>query len=131
VGSRYQTRLRAIARTAIEDTIEKAQVPKGDGGRMPIVTGFLRASIQAALHTMPAGPTKGKTGEKYTRQVAGEPVATALLRYDPTTSHRFFVGWTANYARHMDARYSYLSSAVEVWDQTVAQAAKKVGTGLG
>jgi len=129
-GIRYQKRLRAVARTSIQDLVEIAQVPKGDGGRMPIVTGFLRASIQAALHTMPAGPTQGKKNAKYTRQVAGEPVATALLRYDPTTSDRFFVGWTANYARHMDARNSYLSSAVERWDQIVTRAAKKVGAGF-
>jgi len=129
-GIRYQKRLRAVARTSIQDVIEIAQTPKGDGGRMPIDTGFLRASVQAGLHTMPAGPTQGKKKEKYTKQAAGEPVAVALLRYDPTTSDRFFVGWTAAYARHMDAQNSYLSSAVELWDQIVKRAAKGAAVGF-
>ena len=129
-GLRYQRRLRAVARESIQDVIEIAQIPKGDGGNMPIVTGFLRASIQAALHTMPAGETQGEKDKKYTRQIGGEPVAVALLRYDPTTSDRFFVGWTAAYARHMDAKNNYLTGAVELWDQIVARAAKKAAVGF-
>ena len=129
-GIRYQKRLRAVARESVQDVIEIAQTPKGDGGRMPIQTGFLRASIQAGLHSMPAGPTQGKKDTTYARQVAGEPVAVALLRWDPSTTDRLFVGWTANYARHMDAKNSYLSSAVELWDQIVARAAKKVAAGF-
>ena len=128
-GIRYQKRLRAVARKSVQDVIEIAQTPKGDGGRMPIVTGFLRASIQAGIHTMPAGPTQGKKGTKYTRPIGG-PVAVALLRWDPSTTDRLFVGWTANYARHMDAKNSYLTSAVELWDQIVARAAKKAAVGF-
>jgi hypothetical protein len=127
-GERYRKRIRAVARMAVQDVIEIAQTPTGDGGRMRIDTGFLRASIQAALHTMPSGEGQGKKGAKkgqYTRQVAGEPVAVALLRWDPNTSDRLFVGWTADYARARDAHDSYLTSAVELWDQIVRRAAKR------
>ena len=133
-GQRYQARLRAVARESVQDVIEIAQTPTGDGGRMRIDTGFLRASIQAALHAMPSGPTLPKKGAKkgeYTRQAAGEPVAVALLRWDPNTNDRLFVGWTADYARARDAHDSYLTGAVELGDQIVKRAAKKAAVGFG
>ena len=133
-GERYRKRLRAVAREAVQDTISIAQAVEEKGGRMRIDTGFLRASIQAALHTMPSGPVRPKKGAKkgeYTRQVAGEPVAVALLRWDPNTSDRLFVGWTANYARHREFQDDFLSGAVELWDQIVRRAAKKAAVGFG
>ena len=133
-GQRYKARLRATAREAVQETVSMAQRVEDQGGTMRVDTGFLRASIQAGLHTMPSGevrPRKGAKKNEYVRQVAGEPIATALLRWDPSTSDRLFVGWTANYARTRDAKDSFLSSAVEVWDQTVWRAAKKTEAGFG
>jgi hypothetical protein len=133
-GKRYQSRLRAVARWAVQDTISLAQRVEKQGGHMRIDTGFLRASIQAALHTMPSGPVRPKKDAKkgeYTVQVAGENVSIALLRWDPNTSARLFVGWTANYARHREFQDDFLSSATEVWDQTVRRAAKKAAVGFG
>ncbi len=97
-------------------------------------SGSARASIQAALHTMPSGPIRPRTGAKkkeYTRQVAGEPVAAALLKWDPNTSDRLYVGWTANYARQREYKDAFLSGAVELWDQTVRRAAKTAAAGFG
>lgn len=120
--------LRVVARESVQDVISIAQTTVGAGGRMRIDTGFLRASIQAALHTMPSGPTAPKKGAKkgqHKTQVAGEPVAVTLLQWDPYTSARLFVGWTAAYARTREYHDSYLEGAVELWDQIVKRAAKK------
>lgn len=127
-GRKYESNVRAVMRTAVQETVAKAQNPRGAGGRMPIVTGFLHASIQAGLHTMPKGPTtnEGNKNYKLGTQVAGEPVAVTLLRWDPNTRTPLLVGWTAVYARHMEAKYGFLRGALEVWDQTVAEAARRV-----
>ncbi len=141
-----QARYRATARLAVQDTISMAQrvrigtatdlsgisdVPSG--GRMPIVTGFLRASNQAAQRIMPSGPSDNPKNKKYPidTQVAGEPVSVTLARWDPNTQATLFVGWTANYARRMEAKYGFLQGSVEQWDQTVKKAVKKVEAGLG
>ena len=110
-----------------------AQHPLKGGGRMPIVTGFLRASIQAALGRMPEGPTKNEGNKTYAigQQVAGAPVSTVLLKWDPNKGEPLFIGWTAVYARAMEARYGYLRGATEKWDITVAKAAKQAGAGFG
>ena len=127
-GRKSKSNLRAVMRTSVQETVSKAQRTRGEGGRLPIVTGFLRATNQAALHSMPRGPTDNPEKKTFRlgTQVAGEPVAATLLRWDPNTRTTLFVGWTAVYARHMEAQYGFLRGAVEVWDVTVAEAARRV-----
>ena len=129
-AKKYEGRMRAIARTAVLDTVSMAQRTRGNGGRMPVDTGFLRASIQAAIGTMPSGPTRNDGEEKYSgdTQAAGEPVVVTLLRWNPNTGSPLFVGWTANYARKQQAKNGFMRGAVEKWDQTVTKAVKKVET---
>jgi len=127
--AKARARLRVVARESVQEVISIAQTTVGEGGRMRIDTGFLRASIQAALHTMPSGPTypkkKAKKGQ-YKTQAAGDPVSVALLKWDPYTKDQLFVGWTAAYALTREARDAYLSSATELWDQIVARQVKRV-----
>ena len=128
----YKKRLRAAGRAAVQDTIKMAQKTRGDGGRMPVVTGFLRASIQGALVRMPDGPTTnvGNATHPLGSQVAGEPVVVTLVKWDPNLSVPLFIGWTAVYARHREAQDGFLQGAVEKWDQTIRRAANKVRIGL-
>ena len=134
---KYEKRYRAMARLAVQDTISMAQRTRGEGGRMRIDTGFLRASIQAGLNTMPQGQTVNEGGHggknKYPpgAQVSGEPTSVVLLKWNPVKGQDLFVGWTANYARIRESKDGYLRGAVEKWDQTVFKAAKKASIGLG
>jgi hypothetical protein len=124
---KVKKRLRVTAREAVQQTVEIAQHPAREGGRMRIKTGFLRASIQAALGTMPKGPTTGQKGVKddhYREQVAGSPVGAVLLQWEPGVMP-IYVGWTANYARIREYRDGFLRGAVQQWDRSVARAAKK------
>ena len=150
----YKARLRAVAQTSVQDTIsiaQKIQIKKGassaavakaastggGGGRMRVDTGFLRASIQAGIGSMPSGPTRGKkrsAGQKgliypINSSVSGEPVPVTLLRWN--LNETLFVGWTANYARPREAKDGFLRGAVEKWDQTVFKAVKKVERNFG
>jgi hypothetical protein len=141
--ARYKKRLRATARTAVQDTIKIAQTPVAKGGKMPVKDGFLRASIGAAIGQMPSGQTSNESGKVYAEgeQVAGTPVSVVLLTWQPGDT--LFIGWTAAYARRMEYGFSgedslgrtysqtgfgFLRGAVELWDQTVDAAAKKVRT---
>jgi hypothetical protein len=120
-------RVRATGREAVQLTIDDAQEPKGDGGNMPIVTGFLRASIQGQVGEMPRGPSSNasRVDMKNVSQIAGMPIAAALVRWNPYRSQDFNVGWTANYARFMEFRYGFMRLAVMKWDSNIKKAAKK------
>jgi len=126
-----ESRFRAVARTAVQDTVEIAQRTVGESGRMRIDTGFLRSSIQASLNSMPSGPTRPKKGSKKNdyagRQVSGEPVSVTLLRWNPVKPFPLFIGWTANYAQIRESKDGFMRGAAEVWDTTVANAARKIG----
>ena len=130
---KYESRLRAVARTAVQDTVSIAQRTRPEGGRMRIDTGFLRASIQAALHSMPSGPTKNEGNRTYPvgSVVAGAPISVTLLRWDPNKEQKLFVGWTSNYAAIRESKDGFMRGAVEQWDQTVKKAVRKVESGFG
>ena len=125
-----EKRIRAASRTAVQETVSEMTRPRPKG-RMRVDTGFLRSSIQAAIGRMPAGPTTNEDGTDYgdgerdglpDKQVAGEPLAITLLRWDPNTAETLFIGLTANYARPREYRDGFMRGAVENWDQNVEKA---------
>jgi len=125
---KFQSRLRATAREAVQDTVATAQKTTGEGGHMRVDTGFLRASIQAAIGSMPTGAASNTKGQKWPE---GSDISTALLLWDPNQRTPLYIGWTANYARHREFEDGFMRLAVQRWDQTVNAAAKRVRAGLG
>ena len=101
--AKYERRLSAVVRSSVQDVAEIANTPQAQGGRLPVDTGFLRASIRAALNRTPSG--------------GSESVAGALARWSPGDS--ITVGWTALYARFMEYRYGFKRGAVELWSRIV------------
>ena len=95
---------------------------------MRVDTGFLRASIQGSINSMPSGPTTNDDKEKFAlgTQAAGEPISVTLLKWEPISNDVLFVGWTAGYARPREHKDGFLRSAVDMWDVTVAKAAKRI-----
>ena len=118
---------RFTARTAVQTTVSLAQEVRDNGGRMRVVTGFLRASIQGNINSMPKGPSSNEKDKKYGlgQIVAGEAISVTLLKWDPLSTDSIFVGWTANYARPREYYDGFLRGAVEKWDRTVDVAALK------
>lgn len=112
--AKYERRINAVYRSSVQDVAELANVPRANGGRMPVDTGFLRASIRAAINATPGSSSDG--------------VAGALARWqigDSTT-----VGWSANYARFMEYRYGFMRGAAEKWssivDKNAAEAKRRL-----
>jgi len=135
---KFQSRLRATAREAVQDTVAMAQKTTGEGGNLRVDTGFLRASIQAALGSMPTGAsTNAKGADGKPRKwpegtfTSGSDISTALLLWDPNQRTPLYIGWTANYARPREFEDGFMRLAAQRWDQTVEAAAKRVRAGLG
>ena len=130
-GAKYERRLRAVGRGSVQEVVSIAQRPVGNGGRMRVDTGFLRASIQAGLGAMPRGPTTNDGGyggkRKYPvgAQIDGTPVPAVLLQWDPAKPIPLYIGWTANYARPREYKDGFLRGAVQKWPTIVRREATR------
>lgn len=83
-------RVTAIFRQSVQDVVSLAQ------SRIPVDTGFARASIRASKDAMPPLNTSGKPkpGETYAYDPSNITVVIASLNL----GEAIYVGWTANYA---------------------------------
>jgi len=123
--AKYQKRLEATAKTAVQDLEGEISTVTGDGGRLRIDTGFLRVSFGWGLGNMPAGPTKGEPGVDYrnSETLTGDPLAVALAKWD--FSQPLYGGFSANYARFREFRDGFVRGGTEKWDSIVSSAAKR------
>ncbi len=132
---KYEKRLRATARTSVQEVVSLAQRVEGDGGQMRVDTGFLRASIQGATGTMPRGktqPRKGAKKDEYAgQQVAGTPITAVIAKWDLGMDQPLHVGWTAAYARPREYKDGFLRLAVQNWDTIVIKEATIARAGIG
>lgn len=115
-----KSRLRttAVFRDAVQRTLRDAQTPIAQGGNMPVDTSFLRNSLGASL----AGPPRGPSVQAESQ---GNPDDVMLVIAGAQLGDVIWAGWTAEYARHMEARYGFRESAVQRWSQHVAAAVRE------
>jgi len=138
---KFEKRTEYATKQATQAVIHEAQAPfpgKSGGatadfarfssnkarGRMPVVTGFLRASIRAAVDRMPSGPRSGDKDKDYSGDALSQSVTSALLRWDSNSGDALYVGWSAVYARAMEYRYGFMRGAAENWDKHVREAVR-------
>ena len=110
----------ALIRQSLQDIIDDAQLAKAKGGRMPVDTGFLRASGQLSFTGMPTGPTRDMSDKTYT-----EPTFEATLA-KAKAGDRLFFGWTAIYAGKQEFLNGFLSGALQKWQAIVAKNVEKL-----
>ena len=116
----YKRRFRAASRKAIELTVNDMMTLRDYGGRMRKDTGFLVNSAGAGIDQIPTGPSESPGGT-VTSQLTGEPLAVALLKWQP--GQTFYWGFTANYARYRESEDGFVRGAAENWPQHVKTAA--------
>lgn len=118
----------AVVKNSIQDVVNDAQTPVEQAGKMPVDTGFLRASASAALNQLPQGETlgrkreKGETGVLY--QYSGDflPLVLGKMKIGDT----FYFGWAAVYANKQNMYHGFLDSAVDKWAETVKKNCKEL-----
>ena len=117
-------RLKATLQQSAQRVIQEAQRPR-PSGRMPVVTGFLRHSGQISIKSLTSfgdapqvrGATRGAKKGSYAWDQAD--VVAKIARTEP--GDLVFFGWTAAYARRMEAMYGFQRGAVEKWQSIVAE----------
>lgn len=114
--------MKAIAQESTQRMIAHAQVPRGEGGKMRVDTGFLRASLVVGVGAMPGGATRGDPNGSY----AYNEAATILALQGLVLGQTIYGGWTANYARPREAKDGFLRSAALQWGTIVNQVTAEV-----
>lgn len=120
----------AIFRESAQKLMEEANTPEGQGGKLPVDTGFLRGSQAASTEGMPADGAQPPGLVFVTLQV-GQTV---------------WAGWTAKYAMRMEhgfqgtdslgrvyaqAGKGFARAAAQRWDFIVAEVAADVRGRMG
>lgn len=115
----------AVFRESAQRLMEEAGTPEGQGGRMPVDTGFLRNSRAASLEGM---PSDGGTDP---------PLVFASMELGQTV----WAGWTAKYAMRMEhgfygedskgrtyaqAGKGFARAAAQRWDFIVAEVTNEI-----
>lgn len=120
--AQYRRRLNFVARDATLRVYHDAIKTQAKSGRLPLKTGFLRASATAKVGSMPSGPSSNPSGRHYAEgDHAGEAVEPMLIRWVPADDP-FYLGFSASYARWMEYRFQFLAGAAERWQEFVRRA---------
>lgn len=124
-AAKAKERQLAIFRESAQAVMEEASTPEGEGGKMPVATGFLRNSAVAST----AGPPDGDGGDP------------TLVFSGIELGQTVWAGWTAAYALRMEhgfygedslgrvyaqAGKGFMRSAAQNWDFIVDTVAKDV-----
>ena len=130
-------KLLAVTRSAIGDIINEAQTPgpsvsnpgTNKGGKMPVATGFLRASGMSNLNSLPFGPSVREKNELNSYQSQDDYTENGNVTVDLgrfALGDKFYFGWSAEYANAMEVRYGFVASSVQNWQQHVTNRANEV-----
>lgn len=112
----------AVFQESAQRVIEEAQTPIGEGGKMPIDTGFLRASLVIVVNGKYSGEGKTNPGGSFGYNDANVQLTIAGAKLGDYLS----VAWSANYAPYMEYRYAFARSAVQNWTSIVRQVTREV-----
>lgn len=143
---KVKTRELAVFRESAQRVIGEMQTAEGAGGRMPVDTGFLRASLQATI----GAPAGGATGKPLKRTKGQEGVIyhldagqVALVIAGAELGHTIYATYGAAYARRMEygfvgqdslgrtynqAGKGFVRSAAQKWPQIVAAVSAELKT---
>lgn len=121
-----QDRTKAVLQESAARLIEDAQTvgpsvknpSNGAGGKMPVDTGFLRASMAVSFDGMPSGPNRGDPKQAYAYDDAQVTLKLAGVEVGKT----IYAGWTADYAIYAEERYGFCRSAAQNWQNHVSAA---------
>lgn len=111
-----------IVKDAAQEMAISASEPVGKGGRMPIITGFLRNSITANIGSLPSG--ENKKPKEYVGVWNPTELVATINRMK--LGDKLFIGWTAIYAQKRENERVFMRTAAQNWPQFVAESTNKL-----
>ena len=111
-----EARMLAVFKGATQEFVSRAQA------RIPVDTGFARASLRGSTERMPSIMVNGEPGKTFTY----DPTSILLVINSLKLGQTIYLGWTANYAQQLEWGHSqqapsgFLGITALEWDQIVA-----------
>lgn len=118
-----QERITAVFRESSQQVIEDMQTPVGAGGNLPILTGFLRASLQVTKDA-PIGLTQTNPdpNAKYaTTDVAALAIAGAEIGDILYAAYGAVYARSVNYGRNGSGGRLFVETAAQKWPSIVEE----------
>lgn len=109
-------RAEAVVKTAAQELYNESRVTTAKGGHMPVDTGFLRNSAMASVDTFP------QVGED--REIEDGEVITKIAGMK--MGEKLMIGFTANYAPHMENQFGFVRLTAMRWQEFVSRAIRKL-----
>lgn len=117
-----EARTEAVFKESAQKLFEQAQTTIGEGGKLPLDTGWLRSSFGTSLQGPP--PAVGANPYESGSKQADWNAADSLLTINGAKlGDSIWGGWGAVYARPMEMRYGFMRSAAQNWQSIVKQSA--------
>ena len=126
--NKTEQRMELVFQESVQEVAKTANKPRAKGGYMPVDTGFLINSLTAAINSIPSG--RGKQPDGYNQQ-AWDATPVLLVVNKAKIGDRVTLGWTANYAIYMEARYGFMRLAAQQWPQIVKRVTRRVDKRIG
>lgn len=118
-----EARMEAVFKESVQSLVTEVLTPVPRGGRMRVKTGFLVNSFNAALNSVPSGPSQAPAG--YSRQDwDSAPIILVINR--ASIGDRIAIGSSAGYAEIREAQDGFIRLAAQNWPQHVRNATNKV-----
>lgn len=119
-----ERRMEVVFKESAQDVISEMQEvgpseanPDSFGtGRMPVDTGFLRASLQAAINSPATGM---EFREPLSKDIKYDPSPVALVIAGAKLGDAIFATYAASYAPQMEYRYGFVRLAAQNWQKIV------------
>ena len=113
-----EARMMAVYKGSVQEFVSRAQA------RIPVDTGFARASIRASLESMPKinSSAKAVSGRNYSFDIS--PIVLLINSAKP--GQTIYIGWTANYIPYLEWGHSdqapngFIGITALEWPQIVA-----------
>ena len=127
--------LEAIVHEAAQSVVDDMQTAVGNGGNMPVDTGFLRASLLASSSSMPQISEANVGAKDSSYSYSSGPVS--LVINDTPIGGTLYCGYTAAYAAHVNygsngrAGRLFVELAAQKWPQFVKQAEERAAQAFG
>ena len=122
-----EARMTAVFRQSAQETIEEMQTPVGEGGRMPVDTGFLRSSLQVSLNSEPVPATRENPGGSH-----GAPDAASLVIGGAEIGDRIVASYSAVYAPMIEygsgkrPPRGFVRGAAQQWQSIVRRVSERL-----
>lgn len=120
-----KARQEAIFKGSAERVLERASIPKAQGGRMPVKDGFLRNSARASLSGVPTSASLDPP-LAFAKMKVGDTVTTGWTAAYALRQEHGFVGEDSlgrTYAQHGNA---FLRTQVQLWSFIVNEVTQEV-----